>query len=804
MHSILVFRQHMLYDQSLQIRSDKADIFVQPLNPSIIRLQVRPHGGRSSLNFKTPAVIRTEWEPFAVQLEETEDVLRLYTGELTVEVAKSPLRLRFFDSEGRLYAEDHPDGGFAIEDGENGKVEKVSWTLAAPQDAHYYGFGQRTGHLDKRGQRMNLWATDEPLHTPGTDELYQAIPFFLTLWNGRAYGIFLDSPARVTYDIGKSDPTAASMSTAQGELDAYFIAGPHPKDVIRRYTELTGRMELPPKWALGYQQSRYSYMSEEEVRGLAREFRARKIPCDVIYLDIDYMDGYRVFTFDGERFPDPARMVRDLSDAGFKVVTIVDPGVKVDGRYRVFQEGIRDGHFVCYPNGELFIGTVWPGRTAFPDFTREETRRWWGELHREFIQEIGIAGIWNDMNEPSCFARNTMPDEVLQGEDGAKFPHGQVHNLYGMQMAQATYEGLRRLQPDRRPFILTRSGYAGIQRYAAVWMGDNHSWWEHLLTAMPMLMGMGLSGVPFVGTDVGGFQGDVDAELLIRWTQFGTFSPFFRNHSAVGTRYQEPWAFGDEAEAIIRRFIELRYRLLPYFYQQFRRSSLTGLPIMRPLLLEYSDDPETYRLSDQFLIGEELLVAPVYMPGQKRRLVYLPRGEWVDFWTGKRLQGPAHIVAEAPLERIPLYVRVGTVLPLGPAIQYVGEPAPSELTFMVYAGAEGTLDLYEDDGETYAYTEGAYAITPVQLKRIESGWQLTVGDAVGGYRPAREYVTVRVYLPTAMTSSTPASHSKPHASSVEVRLDGHAVPFEIEPDHSLSVRVTTPGARGFTLSVIDR
>lgn len=769
---------HRLAGNTLHLELPGARLTVRPLAPDLVHIRLQPEGALPQPSW---AVVPGEWEDVPARLEETAAALRLVTPALTVEVTDNPVRLRFLDAGGRIIAADHPAGGLGWEPGQ------VTWVLGLPPDTHLYGFGQRTGFLDKRGQAMTLWATDEPLHTPGTDPLYQAIPFFLALREGQAHGLFVDCPARVTYDMGKSDPGAGRITAATDILDAYLFTGPDPQAVLGRYTDLTGRMELPPRWALGYHQSRYSYYPAARVRDVAREFRARQIPCDVLHLDIHYMDGYRVFTWDRERFPDPAGLLGELAAQGFKVVTIVDPGVKVDGQYPLFREGVAEGHFICHPDGELVISTVWPGRTAFPDFARAATCRWWGDRQGEALLAAGVAGIWNDMNEPSCFAHHTLPDGALQGEDGQRRPHARVHNAYGLLMSRATHEGLLRWRPERRPFVLTRSGYAGIQRYAAVWTGDNHSWWEHLLAAMPMCLGLGLSGVPFVGADVGGFQGDADGELLVRWTQMGAFMPFFRNHSALGTRDQEPWAFGPEVEAICRDFIRLRYRLLPFLYNQFREASRTGLPVMRPLLLEYPADPATYNLADQFLVGGDLLVCPVYLPGATHRLVYLPAGTWVDFWTGERLPGPGHRVAAAPLDRLPLYVRDGAILPMGPDLDHVGAAAPRELTLAVYAGAPGHLDLYEDDGETLAYRQGAWAITPIALDVAGGGpVTLTVGEPAGAYQPPREAVTVRLYLPAPARS---------------VRVNGEPAPAALAPDGALVVRVPTPGAAGLVLTV---
>ncbi len=902
-------RSFRLDGRRLTLETDGAQVHVTVLAPDLVRVQMVPDVAAGRTVLDSLAVVKHEWEPVAVELEEEAHRLTLraaggrgagagaatgvgagagaaagvgagagaaagagagvgsadregagpatgagaftVSGGLTVEIQREPLRLRIVRGDGSVAAACADEGGLAWDD------ERVHWRMAAPAGVRYYGFGQKQGFLDKRGKKMSLWATDEPLHILEHDELYQAIPFFMTLeqGTGRSAGVFLDCTGRVDYDVAKSDAAVMAMSGAGPVLDAYVFAGPHPKHVIGRYTELTGRMELPPLWALGYQQCRYSYYPEARVREIAREMRERGIPCDVIYLDIDYMDGYRVFTWDKERFPDPKKLVSDLAEDGFRTVVIIDPGVKLDAQYEVFKQGIAGGHFICRPDGEPFVGTVWPGNTVFPDFLRAETRAWWGELHRELLEDVGVAGIWNDMNEPSCFARNTLPDDVLQGEDGAKVPHAAVHNVYGLTMTMATMEGWRRINPDKRPFLLTRSGYAGVQRYAAVWMGDNHSWWEHLLMSIPMCLGMGLSGVPFVGVDIGGFSHDAEAEMFARWMQVGAFMPFCRNHSAKFTADQEPWVFGPAVEEISREYLRLRYALLPYLYNLFREASVTGLPIMRPLLLEYPDDENVVNLSDQFLLGRDLLVCPVYQPDATHRMVYLPPGTWVDFWTGQRLAGGRHIVAEAPLERMPLYVRDGAVLPMEPPVNHVGERDGKHLTLHVYAGEDGRFELYEDAGEGYGYRRGEWSLTAVDVRRTANGVVVAVADpvsgaeaapvgaaavaAVGGaaaeavsgaaageagFRPPREQVTVHLHLRGAEFSGTPAvmvDGAEVVLREVDGRLvgeagqagekggaagdagpTGQALPG-VSPGAAGDVIVTvpTPQARGFTLTV---
>ncbi len=385
-------------------------------------------------------------------------------------------------------------------------------------------------------------------------------------------------------------------------------------------------MNIPPKWAIGYHQSRYSYETEAEVRALVQSFQEKGIPVDAIYLDIHYMDGYRVFTFDHERFPNPKKLVQDLLEMGIRVVPIVDPGVKEDPEYKTYQEGTYEDHFCKYIEGHPYFGDVWPGKSAFPDFTNTKTREWWGQNHK-FYSDMGIHGIWNDMNEPAVFNETkTMDIKVLHGKNGHPKTHRELHNVYGLLMGESTYNGMKKLIGGDRPFLLTRAGYAGVQRYASVWTGDNRSFWEHLAMSLPMVMNLGVSGVPFAGPDVGGFAHDTTGELLIRWTQAGAFTPYFRNHSAIGTVRQEPWAFGEKVESITKKYLELRYVWMPYMYNLFREAHLTGVPVMRPLFLEYPEDPGTMNVSDQFLLGDSVLIAPILSPGTTHRAVYLPHG----------------------------------------------------------------------------------------------------------------------------------------------------------------------------------
>ncbi|SIS74129.1 glycoside hydrolase family 31 protein [Alicyclobacillus vulcanalis] len=590
-------------------------------------------------------------------------------------------------------------------------------TFRSAEDARFYGLGEKPGPLDKRNEAYTMWNSDVYApHVPEMEALYLSVPFVIRLEQQQVIGIFVDNPGRSRFDFRSRHPDV-EIATERGGLDVYFIFARSLKDAIRRYTALTGRMPLPPRWALGYHQSRYSYETQSEVVSVAQTFRHRDIPLDALYLDIHYMDGFRVFTFDDRRFPDPAGMCRELQSLGVHVVPIVDPGVKQDPEYPVYREGLAQDRFCKTAEGQVYLGEVWPGMSAFPDFFAPAVRTWWGDWHRVFTH-AGIEGIWNDMNEPAVFNETKTMDVGVLHRDGDEMrTHGEVHNLYGFWMAAATYEGLKEQLQGRRPFVLTRAGYSGIQRYAAVWTGDNRSFWEHMAMAIPMVLNMGMSGIAFGGPDVGGFAHHASGELLARWTQMGAFFPFFRNHSAMGTHRQEPWSFGPKFEAIIRQAIRRRYRFLPYLYTLFREAHETGLPVMRPLVLEYPDDPATYNLDDEFLVGTDLLVAPVLKPDFTCRAVYLPEGEWIDYDTHARYRGGQHVLVEAPLERIPVFVRAGSAIP----VNLAEVPGETKLAWEIYLGADGQAigRLYQDDGETFAYEDGAYCDR--QLRAVDTG-----------------------------------------------------------------------------------
>src|SRR5215217_4159534 len=418
--------------------------------------------------------------------------------------------------------------------------------------------------------------------------------------------------------------------------------------ILGKYTWLTGRTAPPPLWALGYHQCRWFLYTQEAVEEIAARHREQKIPCDAVWLDIEYMDGYRVFTWNTDAFPDPGGMLERLGDSGFRVITIIDPGVKHDPGYWVFDQALERDVLCKTEGGDVYVGQVWSGNTAFPDFVTEEARTWWGELNAAHVQS-GLAGIWNDMNEPATGV--IAPNAMRFGK--GQYSHDRYHNQYALLMAMGTIAGLLDAMPDRRTFVLSRAGFAGIQRYAANWMGDNLSRWDHLWLSVPMAMGFGISGQAFVGADIGGFHGDTHAELFLRWMQYGTLTPLCRNHSEIGNVDQYAWAFGDVLQDLVRRALELRYQLLPYLYATFLRASETGAPVQRPLVFDYQYDATVRDIDDEYLLGPDLLIAPVLAPGVTARQVYLPAGSWYDWHTGELLQGNQFTLAPTPMDHIP-------------------------------------------------------------------------------------------------------------------------------------------------------
>ncbi len=600
---------------------------------------------------------------------------------------------------------------------------RCQWELDAEE--HLYGLGEKVGGLDKLGRFWTQWATDVSPHTESTDAMYQSHPFALVGAPSGFRGLFLAATARSYWDA--TEEGSLCIGVDDGPLTLYCLPGPSPAAVLERFTGIVGRMPMPPKYALGFHQSRWSYQTKEEVLDIAHQFQSRDIPLDVIHLDIDYMEGYRVFTTSQESFPDMAGLAASLGKQNVHLVAIIDPGVKVDAEYPVYDEGVRRHFFLTFLNGQEFQSRVWPGLCAFPDFSRKEVREWWAQLNEELARS-GISGIWNDMNEPALWGKGHEHSDMNAAEEGGlvhigdqeqEIPHHQVHNVYALFEAAATHGGLSKL--ERRPFILSRAGFSGIQRFAAVWTGDNSSTWEHLKMAIPMCLNMGLSGVAFVGPDIGGFGGDATPELYARWIEMGVFFPFARAHTARGTARHEPWAFGTEVENIAQRYIQYRYRMFPYLYSVFYESHRTGVPIMRPIWWS-SPTPATMTIDDEFMVGDFLLVAPIIEDRARARTVYLPRGVWYNVWTHEMVEGERQQHVDAPLDQLPLFMKAGAIIPLADSVsstqQWPGSPWPNQVRVIP---GHGQWTFYRDDGQSSAYQAGDYLAIAMGVEVQEDG-----------------------------------------------------------------------------------
>jgi alpha-glucosidase len=725
----------------VEITTENAKVRVSFFRDGIVRVRVG-YKGVFPKDYSW-AVIETP-EPPSISLKEEKEEARLSSGGVVVQIKKSPLLINFLDSTGNVIVADEPSLPMAW----NGSRVEV-WKKM-PLLENYYGLGDRAGTLNRRNRAFTLWNTDSFAWQESTEPVYKTIPFFIGMNDGKAYGIFFDNTYRDNFNFGLESQDFYSFGAEGGTIDYYFFAGPEPKKIVQAFAALTGKMKLPPYWTLGFQQSRYSYYPESRVYEIADTFRQKKIPADAIYLDIDYQQGYAPFTVNREYFPHFEKMIADLSQQGFHTVLITDLHIKhdPDHGYLPYDTGIKQDVFVKKADGSLYVAPVWPGLAVFPDFTLSRVRDWWGGLYKDFVS-MGTAGFWNDMNEPAVFETptKTMPlDNIHRLDDGTTLDHRAIHNVYGQQNVKATYEGLLKLRTNERPFVLTRAAYAGTQRYAATWTGDNISTWNHIRISTPIMLNMGLSGYPFLGSDIGGFAGSPPSDLLTRWIELGVFNPIYRDHTAKFTADQEPWANGDaEQVAIRKRYIELRYKMLPYIYTVVEETTRTGLPIMRPIFLEYPEVPEFYSDERDFLFGKDLFVSPVATELVDPMIVKLPPGTWYDFWTSTAYTDKDKIELRPKLDEVPLYVRGGAILPMQPVVQNTGEVPAGPLELRVYPGADCEGSLYQDDGHTFGYQKGEFLRVQYSCSSTPEALSVSSHIVKNGYKPWWNSAKVTVY-----------------------------------------------------------
>jgi alpha-glucosidase len=670
--------------------------------------------------------------------------IKITTSKVICTIQKEDLRVSISDLFGNIILED--EAGFHWEEyyEYGGNIVKMSKNSKAGEC--FYGLGDKASHLNLKGKRFENFATDQYAFQKDQEPLYKVVPFYVGLDDNKAYGIFFDNTFKSYFDFSHERKGITSFWADGGEMNYYFIYGPKMDDVVTTYTHLTGKPEMPPLWTLGYHQCKWSYFPESKVKEVTSKFRELQIPCDAIYLDIDYMEGFRCFTWSKDYFPNPKQMVAELLEDGFKTVVIIDPGIKIDKDYWVYQEALAKGYFCRRADGPFMKGKVWPGECNFPDYTNPEVRDWWAGLFKELISDIGVKGVWNDMNEPAVMdvPGKTFPMDVRHDYDGNPCSHRKAHNIYGTQMARATYEGVKKFAYPKRPFIITRSAYSGAQRYTSSWTGDNIATWEHLWIANIQMQRMSLSGMGFTGSDIGGFAEQPSPELYARWIQLGVFHPFCRTHSSGHHGEQEPWSFGKEVVDITRKFVEIRYQLLPYLYTMFWQYVTDGVPLLKPLVYFDQEDVHTHYRTDEFIFGNQILICPILEPNSLGRRMYLPKGNWYNYWTNELVSGKKELWVATDFDQIPIFIKEGAIIPKYPIQQYVGQIENPEITLDIYykLGKEKSY-VYEDAHDGYDYNKGRYSYKTFSLTGKEK--ELIIQQHIDG-KFETQYTKLKINL----------------------------------------------------------
>lgn len=720
-------------ESGIQLTTAESHISVQVYSPTVIRIRISKDKQLTDFSYAVTA----QPQKGLFRFNEDETKITLQTDSCKLVIGKNPVRFTLLNKDGKVLNED--EAAF----GTNWIGEEVTTYKKMQEEEKFIGLGEKTGNLNRRGEGYTNWNTDFFAYPSNGDPIYATIPFYVGLHHNLAYGLFLDNTFKTHFNFGASNNRFSSFTAENGEMNYYLIANTTVAGIIQSYTDLTGRMEMPSLWSIGFQQCRYSYYPDKEVITLAKTFRDKKIPADVIYFDIHYMDQYKIFTWNNERFPKPKNMLDELEDMGFKNVVIVDPGIKVEKGYKAYEDGLAKDAFIKYPDGSNYTGQVWPGWCHFPDFTNPKTREWWGNSFSGYIND-GIDGFWNDMNEPATWGQR-FPDLVEASFEGRKATHREWHNVYGMQMARSTFEGSKKLLNGRRPFILTRAAYAGIQRYSAIWTGDNRPEDDHMMAGVRLVNSLGLSGVSNAGYDVGGFAGEASKELFSRWMQIGTFCPFFRSHKMVDAKDSEPWSYGEKVEEVVRNYISLRYRLMPYLYSTFFESTQNGMPVARSLAINYTFDEKVYdwNYQNQYLFGHAIMVAPVVSYKEINK-VYLPEGTWYNLHTEQTYTGKQELYVETPMETLPLFVKGGSIIPMQSVVQSAKEQPYDTLYLHLYKGNENnTFVYYEDAGDGYENLQGAFFKRTITYKAAAK--ELSFSKVEGTYASKFKHIKIMLH-----------------------------------------------------------
>ncbi|HVI46676.1 MAG TPA: TIM-barrel domain-containing protein [Chitinophaga sp.] len=718
--------------QQVKFEAENAFAEVTVYSPAVIRVRMDQHPLATDFSYAVVSKPATA----KVQVTQDNEEVRIVTDSLQMSISKAPFAVHFFTPAGEMINEDEP--GLTT----SWIGEAVATYKKMQEGERFMGLGEKTGNLDRKGEGYTNWNSDVFGYATNRDPIYSTIPFYVGIHHHLNYGIFFDNTFQSDFNFGASNNRFSSFGARGGEMNYYFIYHQQMKDIIASYTQLTGRMPMPPLWSLGYQQNRYSYYPDTEVMRIAQTLREKKIPADGITLDIHYMDAYKLFTWNKERFPNPSQLTSRLKDMGFRVTVIVDPGIKVEPGYAAYENGKQENIFIKYNDGQNYTGQVWPGWCHFPDFTSPKGRSWWKGQIKSYIRE-GVSGIWNDMNEIATWGQK-MPDNVLFDYEGHPVTHLQAHNIYGLQMVRASYEGARE-ELKKRPFLLTRAAYAGSQRYSALWTGDNRAEDDHMLLGIRLMNSLGVSGMAFTGMDIGGFTGNPSVALYTRWMQIGAFIPYFRNHTGVNTKSAEPWAFGEEALEISRNYINLRYRLLPYLYSTMYEATRTGMPVMRTLALNNTFDPNVYdtRYQNQYGFGSAFMIAP-FESTKDFGKIYFPEGHWYNFFTDAITNGQQEVITGLDNKTLPVFIRESSIIPMQSLIQSTNEKPSDTLLLHIYKGDRvNSFVYYEDDGESFDNEKGAFYERTITYD--PSSQKITLDKVNGNYTSRFRYIRLMLH-----------------------------------------------------------
>jgi alpha-glucosidase len=686
---------------SFQISDAYAEITAY--NPTTVRVRITKQQPAKDFSFAIDD-LSSRYNFKNVSTEGNKKILM--TDSLKVIVNTQPFRVSFYNLKNEFLCGDDESLGISWWGNEVSCYRKLN------SDEKFIGLGEKTGGINRRGHYYRNWNSDIPAYALDQDPLYATIPFFIGIHGDVCYGTFFDNTHESYFNFGGgADEELYHFGAVDGEMNYYFFGGSSIPQILKDYTALTGRTPMPPMWSLGYQQCRWGYANQNDLLNVAKTLREKKLPSDVLYMDITYMDHYKVFTWDPVNFPDPKGMVDQLKKMNFDLVTIIDPGIKIEKGYKAYDEGVAKDLFAKYPDGRLYVGHVWPGRCNFPDFTKASTRKWWGNNFKASHVDVGVKGFWNDMNEPAAWGRE-FPNLIEFGDAPNKATLYTVKNAYGLLMARSTYEGTKALMNGQRPFVLTRASYSGIQKFSAQWTGDNFASDDHMLLGQRLLNSMAVSGIPYVGMDIGGFMGEATAELYVRWMNLGVYSPLMRQHTTIDSRFHEPWLFGEANTRFIRSLLEQRYKLLPYLYSEFYQAHTSGMPINRMLPVDYTFDDNVYsdKYGNEFLFGDNILVCPVDSKTMVAD-VYLPDSttKWYRFSTDKIYEGGQEQYVPSPLNDLPVFVRESGIVPMQSVVQSTKEKGDGVLYVHIWKGnSNNSFVYYEDDGNTYNYEKSGF------------------------------------------------------------------------------------------------